>query len=262
MIRKRKQSNTQNVAFTKETLVKRILDLLARRYPNPLSNREIAFSVMTDQNKVNATLSRLAHEMKITKVSRGKYQRNTEDIDIDLDYTQTRFHNLLIQTKCCKEVIGILPNRNLSSTPERYRWKMDFWDNEVTIMIERNNTILIHLCCTKKPIDIHGLVAFRTWIEAIFYKYPLKKLELRKLDFSIDTNRFRLELPKAILFTDLEGKMLRMYQKDKDRLRFESTYYGKIRLATAINLFKRLVTPPRKEGELPEMDDADHEYIR
>jgi len=262
MTRKRRQSNNKIVAFTENNLVERILKVLARHYPRALSNKEIANMVITDQNKVNATLSRLAVEMRILKVSRGKYTRKTTELDIDLDYSQTVFHNLLIHSKCCNEVIGILPQQLATSTKERKRWKLKFWGHDVTIMLHKSKLMEIHLNCTKHPIDIHGLTAFRTWIEAIFYKYPLKKLELKKIDFSIDSHRFRLELPKSILYTDLEGRMLRMYQKDKDILRFESTHYGKIRLETAINLFKRLVTPPEKAGHLEEIDEKDMEYIR
>lgn len=258
------KTGQNNVPFSS---TQKIINFLEKKYPNSYLAKEISKILNIKLSTTRRTLSRLAKDNKsgIRRLDKGVYIANVTAKNFQrIEQPILKFHNITIHYILIKETKkgGSPPalntketSKNITQNTKHFIWNYQNCPYKVTVQLNPNNTITVHLKASKNPIDQIGFRDFLQWINGLLtgknidhikYKLTTVKIEINKDYRRVTITPTSLEIEEL-----LEKSFLRIYQKYSNLTRVECrlTLNGEKQI---YQLFKDFTTLDSQKSNKPD----------
>lgn len=234
----------------KEKVSDKILRFLQGQ-EEPQRAKIIATGIGANYGTVRNILRRLLKEGEIIQTKGGYLHPSVYISEIGAVYKELRIHGIKLEHRDQSKSYRIKtsPYLMLHANYTQHKHRMngavtltEIWNNyKVTITIHRKELIEIWLNCNKTGLTIMEFYGFSQWVGGLFPKILQCQWLVKQYGLNVDYPRIQLDGIESLTLTMFEKSLLRIYNKNKEKLRVEFHGNVPITMDQAILLLSNMI---------------------
>lgn len=228
----------------------------------PQKAKIIATGIKANYGTVRNELRRLLKDGKIIQVNGGYLHPSVYISDVGAIYKELMLHGIKLEFRTDPKSYKIHTSPYLmlhtNYTIHRHRTNKsitlnEIWESyKVTITIHNKPLIEVWLNCNQ-GINIMRFYGFTQWIQGLFPKILPSQWMVRQWGINVDYPSLLLDGIESLTLAMFQDTLLRLYNKNKDRLRVELHGNIPITMDQAILLLTNMISETKKLVQ-PEID--------